>query len=339
MPDNKLLRLALIGPGRIATAHLEAVTRATDVATLVAVAGLPHEKERTEELATRYHAERAVHDTNSIIDADDIDAVVLTVPNHVHAPLNTQLVKAGKHVMIYKPLATTLADADHIIATADQSDRTVMVAQCRRFFEGAQLAKQAVADLGRPLTVVHTLGVYAKDVATDWWKSAADAGGLALGLNGPHVIDTMLWLVARRPIRVYAQTRRLRDLWEGEDEVVLMVDFADGSLGTGYISLNTRVPVNDRLVNGPNGSLRLLDDRTLWVNDRLEVEEPVKPYIEGDASFERQLREFVGAIREDRVPPASAREVRTVVAVMEAAQVSAATGCPVELDEYLGTTN
>ncbi|ABG99257.1 probable NADH-dependent oxidoreductase (plasmid) [Rhodococcus jostii RHA1] len=337
MPENDKLRVALIGPGRIAAAHLPAIVSASDVATLVAVAGLPHEKERTEDLAGRYAAERAVHDAEAVILADDIDAVVLTVPNHVHAPLTKALVENGKHVLIEKPLATSLADADTMIDAAAANGRVLMVAHCRRFFEGAQTAKKRVADLGRPLTLTHTLGVFAEHVATQWWKSASDTGGLALGLNGPHVLDTMLWLISSRPTRVYAQTRRLRDLWEGEDEAMLMVEFEDGSLASGYISLNTRVPVNDRLINGPQGSMRLTDDRNLWVNNIPAVQEEVVPYINGDSSFDNQFREFVDAIATGRTPQSSAEEARTVVALMEAAHTSQATGQPVDLDAYLTT--
>lgn len=335
MSENEKLRIALIGPGRIATAHLPAIGSASDVATLVAVAGLPHEKERTQDLATRYGAERAVHDPESVILADDIDAVVLTVPNHVHAPLTKALVENGKHVLIEKPLATSLADADIMIDAAKSNDRVLMVGHCRRFFEGAQAAKRSVSDLGRPLTLSHTLGVFAEHVATEWWKSASNAGGLALGLNGPHVIDTMLWLIGSRPTRVYAQTRRLRDLWEGEDEAMLMVEFEDGSLASGHISLNTRVPVNDRLINGPLGSMRLTDDRNLWVNNAQTVTEEVTSYINGDSSFNIQFREFVDAVRTGRAPQSSAEEARTVVALMEAAHVSQASGQPVDLGAYL----
>ncbi|KXX61623.1 Gfo/Idh/MocA family protein [Rhodococcus sp. LB1] len=337
MSENKKLRVALIGPGRIATAHLPAIVSASNSATLVAVAGLPHEKERTLDLATQYGAERAVHDAEAVILADDIDAVVLTVPNHVHASLTTALVENGKHVLIEKPLATSLADADIMIDAARSHDRVLMVGHCRRFFEGAQTAKRSVPDLGRPLTLSHTLGVFAEHVATEWWKSASNAGGLALGLNGPHVIDTMLWLIGSRPTRVYAQTRRLRDLWEGEDEAMMMVEFEDGSLASGHISLNTRVPVNDRLINGPKGSMRLTDDRNLWLNNTQTVTEELTPYINGDSSFNNQFREFVDAIRKGRVPQSSAEEARSVVALMEAAHVSQATGQPVDLGAYLTT--
>lgn len=325
------LRVALIGPGRIATAHLEAIAAASDVATLVAVAGLPHEKARTEELAARYNAERAVHNTDDILGADDIDAVVLTVPNHVHARLCTALVENGKHVLVEKPLANSLADADSMIASATSHDRIVMVGQCRRFFEGSQVAKATIHELGGPVSFVHLLGVFVERAETEWWTSSADAGGLALGLNGPHVIDSMLWLIGSKPTRVYARTRRLRDQWEGEDEVILVIDFEDGSLGTGYISLNSRPPVNDRWINGPAGSMQLGDDRNLSINGKMTVQQEVTPYIHGDSSFERQFREFVSAITEKRTPQSSAAEARVVVAVMEAARISHQTGQPVDL--------
>jgi UDP-N-acetyl-2-amino-2-deoxyglucuronate dehydrogenase len=327
------LRVALVGPGRIATAHLDAISAAPDVARLVAVAGLPHEKDRTEELAERFGAERAEHDARAIAEAADVHAVVLTVPNHVHAPLATELLAAGKHVLVEKPLATSVADVDAMIAAAERHDRVLMAAQCRRFFRAAQTAKQRIGDLGGPLSVVHHLGVFAESAATDWWRSAADTGGLALGLNGPHVVDTMLWLVGASPTRVYARTRRLREHWEGEDEAVLVVDFADGSLGTGCLSLNARQPVNERWITGPDGSMRLTDDRTLQLDGNTLVDEAVTPYIDGDSAFRAQFREFATAVLEGRVPQASAREVRPVTGVLEAALTSQRTGAPVELSD------
>jgi UDP-N-acetyl-2-amino-2-deoxyglucuronate dehydrogenase len=326
-----LLRVALVGPGRIATAHLEAIS-AAPVACLTAVAGLPHETGRTEELAARYGAKRAEHSVEAILEATDIDAVVLTVPNHIHASLSVALMESGKHVLVEKPLATTVADTDLMIAASEKYDRVLMAAQCRRFFDGAQIAKQRIGELGRPISLVHLLGVYAEHAATQWWKSASDVGGLALGLNGPHVVDTMLWLVGATPTRVYARTRRLRDEWEGEDEAVLVVDFADGSLGTGYLSLNTRQPVNDRWITGPKGTMRLTDDRNLWLDGVALVQQEVTPYINGDVSFERQFHEFAEAVLHNRVPQASAREVRPVAAVLEAALQSQHTGLPVDLD-------
>jgi predicted dehydrogenase len=325
------LRVALIGPGRISVAHLDAITHDRGLATLVAIAGLPEESARTEELVSRFSAERAIHDTDELLAADDIDAVVVTVPNHIHAPLAVRLLESGKHVLMEKPLANSVVECDAIVDAAERSGRVMMVGQCRRFFDGAQRARELLPSLGRPLTLNHHLGVYVGEVATDWWRFASEAGGLAVGLNGPHVVDTMLWLVDSRPTRVYAQTRRLRNKWEGEDEAVFVLEFEDGSLATGHITLNAKEPVNLRWINGPNGSLRLADDRNLWHNGQQVVQEDLTPYIEGDASFRGQFAEFVSAVREGRPARPSAAEGRQVVAILEAILASQKKGQPIVL--------
>lgn len=331
MTQHTPLRVALVGPGRISVAHLDAITADPTLARLMAVVGVPGEADRTRELATRFNAERAVDDSDEIASDPDVDAVVVTVPNHLHAPIAARFLEAGKHVLMEKPLTTTVIEADRLVELADRTERVLMVGQCRRFFEGAQRAKELVADLGRPLALTHHLGVFVDDAATDWWRSAREAGGLAVGLNGPHVIDSMLWLVGTRPVRVYAQTRRLRDQWEGEDEATFILDFEDGSTATGSISLNSRAHVNRRWINGPTGSLELVDDRNLWHNGDPVVTEEVTPYIEGDPSFRAQFREFVSAVHEGRSPASSAVEGRKVVTVMEAIAASQEKGQPVLL--------
>jgi UDP-N-acetyl-2-amino-2-deoxyglucuronate dehydrogenase len=332
------LRVALIGPGRISVAHLDAITHDPTLATLVAVAGLPAERERTQSLSARFGAERAPAEIDEVLAADDIDAAILTVPNHVHADLAVRLLEAGKHVLVEKPLANTVAECDRILAAAGRSGRHVMVGQCRRFFAGAQMARELTAGLGRPLVVNHHLGVFVEDAAADWWRSASAAGGLAVGLNGPHVLDTMLWLINAEPIRVHARTRRLRDKWEGEDEAVVVIDFDDGSLGVGHISLNATVPVNSRWITGPHGSLHLVDDRNLWHDGLSVASEPLTPYIDGDASFRGQFREFATALRDGRAPRPDGADGRRVVEIMEAIHSSARTGDPVLLHHRTMTT-
>jgi len=117
----------------------------------------------------------------------------------------------------------------------------------------------------------------------------------------------------------------------GKNALLAVVDFADGSLGTGYLSLNARQPCNERFITGPDGAMRLVDDRTLYLNGEQLVHEPVTPYIDGDPSFEAQMREFAAAVAAHREPQASAREVRPVTVVLQAALESQRTGLPVEL--------
>ena len=328
----KRIRVAVVGPGRIATAHLRAVVHNKDVADLAAVVGLPEEAARTRQLAAENGAERASNNLHEVLADRSIDAVVLTVPNHLHRPIAILALKAGKHVMVEKPLANTVKDADAMIAEAARRKRILMVAQCRRFFPGAREAKARVAALGRPLDIVHILGVSVTAVQTSWWRSAADTGGLALGLNGPHVADTICWLMGERPVRVYAHTAQMKKgKWEGEDQATIVMSFKDGSSATGHVSFNMLPAVNERWIVGPKGTMHLRDDRTLSLGGKIIVQGKLVPYIEGDESFDNQFREFATAILENRVPLASAKEVRPAVEVLQAAILSAKRKSPVEL--------
>jgi predicted dehydrogenase len=102
--------------------------------------------------------------------------------------------------------------------------------------------------------------------------------------------------------------------------------------------LNCRPAVNERIVNTPDASIRLTDDRNLWVNGNAVVTEELTPYIEGDSAFDAQFVEFATAIHEERLPMSNAYEARTVVAVMQAVHASQASGAPVELAAAVTTT-
>ncbi|MBB3181224.1 Gfo/Idh/MocA family protein [Variovorax sp. Sphag1AA] len=328
----KKIRVAVIGPGRISRAHLNAIRKNADVAKLSYVVGLAHEQERTAALAKEFGADQASDNLALTLSDPELDAVVLTVPNHLHREVAIQAMRAGKHVLVEKPLANSLEDADAMIAEANASGRVLMVAQCRRFFAGAAQAQKRVRELGRPLDITHVLGVFVDDAKVDWWRSAAKAGGLALGLNGPHVVDTILWLMGELPVRVYTQTSRLKpEKWEGEDQATVVLTFADGSIATGHLSLNMPAHVNERWIVGPNGSMQLTNDRTLTLNGETVVSAELTPYIDGDESFDGQFREFAMAIGEGRSPMCSAAELRPVVAVLEAALESASRNAPIEL--------
>lgn len=328
--DNRL-GVALIGPGRIAVAHLAAIAAASDIARLVGVAGLPEELDRTRALAKRFDAPHTYSGLDEVFASPEVGAVVLTLPNHLHGPVAIKALEAGKHVLVEKPLTTSLAECDDMIAASRKANRVLMAGMCRRFFKGARMVHDRIAQIGRPVNVISILGVFSDSPRANWWASARDTGGLALGLNGPHVIDTMTWWIGAAPKRVYAQTQRYRPVWEGEDEASVMIDFEDGSMATGHVSLNMKSEINERVVVGPNGMMRLINDRELWIDGEKAVDEPVTPYIEGDVSFERQFREFAEAIGQTRSPVAEACEARPSVQVLEAALESARTHRPVEL--------
>jgi predicted dehydrogenase len=323
------VRVGIVGLGRIAPAHIRAVKACADLAELVAVVSRRRE---AAQVAAKQHGVPTVYGSlEDALAARTLDAVVLCSPNHLHAAQAIAAAKAGCHVLVEKPLSNTLAEADAMIAAATRSGAVLMVAQCRRFTRAAQEAKARLAAMGPVVSIVHTLAVRFPGVLTDWWPSAGKTGGLALGLNGPHVVDTIVWLMGKNPLRVQATSARHNPGWEGEDEAALLLDFPDGGIGVGHLSFNANPGFNERGIVAARGTMRMTDDTRLVVNGETVVDETYGPYLQGGPNFDAQMREFLTAIREGRPPLASAAEIRIVVEVLEAARRAIAIGRPIPL--------
>ncbi len=328
------LRVGLVGLGRISPAHIRALSACSDLAEFAAV--VSRRRERAEALARQHGVGRVHADLDEALAARALDAVVLCSPNHLHARQAIAAITAGCHVLVEKPLANTLAEADAMIQAASRHQAVLMVAQCRRFTRAALQAKDRLREIGPVLSIVHSLAVKFSDALTEWWPSAEKTGGLALGLNGPHVVDTILWLMERRPTRVQATTARHSTRWEGEDEAALLLDFPGGGIGVGHLSFNAAVGFNERCIVAAHGTMRMTDDTRLVVNGQVVVDETYGPYLQGGPNFDAQMREFLTAIRDNRTPLASAAEVRTCVEVLEAAREAARTGQAVRLASVAG---
>jgi predicted dehydrogenase len=320
--------VAVIGPGRISLAHLTAIASARDICELVAIAGLPTEADRLRELAERFGARRVHTSIADVLSDPDVDAVVITLPNHLHEEVTIAALKAGKHVLVEKPIALDVASLDRMRSSAESADLVLMAGQCRRFFRAIQETREQLSHHVGPIAITHTLGVHFDEAPTGWWRDQSKTGGgVALGLNGPHAVDTILYLSGDRNVEtVFARATQLNADWAGSDEVSLTVGFDDGSLATAYISFNTTPEVNERIINTGADSYRIVGDRSLTVNQVKTVEEEGGAYVDGDVSFNRQMREFVTACVEGREPATSVLSVRNSVIVLEAATRSILTG-------------
>ncbi|WP_292619819.1 Gfo/Idh/MocA family oxidoreductase [Mesorhizobium sp.] len=311
--------VALVGPGRIATAHVASISKAADIAQLTAVVGLPAEDARTAELARKFGAMRATSDLDGVLADPLTHAIVLSVPNHLHCRIAIQALSAGKHVLVEKPLATSLSDSDLMIAAARKFQRVLMVGQCRRFFPALEQARELLPSLGRPLDIVHILGLPIETAPTDWWSSTdAAGGGPVLWVNGPHFVDTVLWFMGEAPVDIYARGATYNaKQWRGADQMTAVMSFSDGSVASGHLSFNMRPAANDQWIVGPKGTLRILNDRSLFVNGELLTESEPEEYLQGDISFERQFRAFAESVLGKKPPLITAEENRVTIEAME----------------------
>ncbi len=173
-----------------------------------------------------------------------VDAVYIAVPHYLHAPLAIQALRAGKHVLVEKPIATTLADADAMIAAAREARLTLSVAYMGQTDPGCQALRKLVAE-GAIGKVVGTRIVYRGDkpasywtsgwtgrIQTDWRVSKAKAGGGVLIMNTIHDLNTVRFITGLEVTRVYCEYDTFTTPVEVEDYIALTYRYANGAIGT-----------------------------------------------------------------------------------------------------------
>jgi scyllo-inositol 2-dehydrogenase (NADP+) len=130
--------------------------------------------------------------------SDRADLVVVSTPNRTHFPLARAALEAGKHVVVDKPFAVTVAEADALIALAAERERVLTVFHNRRWDGDFLTVKRLLADgrLGRPLLLEAHWDRFRPELRDGWKEEPAEGAGLLLDL-GPHMVDQALQLFGR----------------------------------------------------------------------------------------------------------------------------------------------
>jgi len=268
---TKTLNVALIGGGLMGKAHAMAYT-AMPMYFWPAPA-IPHRKvvvditdEAAQEARDRFGFDEASTDWKEIVNRPDIDIVDICTPNDAHAEIAIEALKAGKHVICEKPLASTLEESVAMAEAARASNGTTMVAFNYRRTPAVALAKKFI-DEGKIGDVINFRGTYLQDWSADpdgplsWRFQKKIAGSGAIGDIGTHVVDLAHHLVG--PIdkvqaitSTYVKTRPIqqggvdklgasekspdaeRAEVDVDDEVVSMVRFKSGAVGSIEASRN-----------------------------------------------------------------------------------------------------
>ncbi len=183
--DNENLGIVLAGCGGIGRSHAAAVAALPEARIVAAV---DVDEGRARAFAERFGAETVATDLGAVVDRDDVDAVIVTTANNLHAPLTIQALDAGKHVMVQKPMALTLAEADAMIAAADRSGKQLMVSFFEFFHPAFKRAKELV-DAGTIGEVFLYKAIMAWTSGLDNWRfdPAVSGGGILMDGHSHHI--------------------------------------------------------------------------------------------------------------------------------------------------------
>jgi predicted dehydrogenase len=332
---------AILGTGIIAEVHRQAIAMNADLgARLVAVGH--YDPSRFADIGERFGVP-CLSETD-LLRRPDVDVVCLATPSGQHAAQAIAAAEAGKHVLVEKPLALSLADADAMIAACDNAGVRLGVLLQRRaepLFRQVYDAIRA-GDLGE-LTMASVCMPYHRpqayyDQAT-WRGTWEQDGGGVLMNQGIHFVDLLLWLMGEDPVRISARAATLQRQIEVEDTVVAALEFAGGALAT--LSATSTAPPGFRQrveVYGTAGAIQLEGDAVIrWESTTGRAAgAPASAAASGSGTPGASapasgfptvgsqspvahavlIRDFVEALQEGRPPSVDGREGRRSVAAV-----------------------
>lgn len=196
--------------------------------------------ERRQEAANEVGA-TAYADPQHLIADDKVELVVVATPSNTHVPLGLVALHAGKHVVLEKPMAETVAEIDLLTVVADEVDRVVTCFQNNRF-EPSLLKVREIIESGRIGEVVLVRRAIHRFGRRADWQTLRSLGGGELSNNVSHYLDQLLLLIGDSPASVFADLRRTVLAGDAEDHVKLVLRPEKGPFGRDRVQRNGRLP-------------------------------------------------------------------------------------------------
>jgi predicted dehydrogenase len=319
----KTVRFAVVGCGTAARLiHLPALRAAGADVTVFA----SRSRASAEALRDAWAAGAVADRWEDAVERDDVDAVLIATPNAFHRDVAVAAAMAGKHVLVDKPMACTVAAADEMVAAAEACRVVLVPFQNTRFSEPFVAAQQCVA-AGRVGEVTGFRAAFGHGGPQEWasraeWFFDADtAGGGCLMDLGVHVVDLLRCVTGDDIVAVAALLNGRRGTVETDAQVLARL--RGGAIGTIQASWSAPSgPDHQLTVIGRDGTLHL-DSRTplTIIDPNGERERIALP-----DTTSSPLAELLAAIDGERAPAVTAADGRAAVAVVEAAYRSAAGG-------------
>ena len=337
------VRFALVGCGRIASRHMEAIAAHGEQAELVAVCDTDAAALAAAAEATGAKPYRSL---DELLAGCDADAVVLATPSGLHAPQGIKVAEAGRHVVTEKPMATRWQDGKALVQACDAAGVRLFVVKQNRHKATLQLLKRAVqADrFGRIYTVA--LNVFWNRPQSYYdsaaWRGTWEFDGGAFMNQASHYVDLLDWLIG--PVEsVHAFTSTLARNIQVEDTGVANIKWRSGALGSMNVTMLTypRNLEGSLTVIGEKGTVRVggvaVNEIQHWeFADAHEDDARVK-----DASYEttsvygfghpRYYRNVIECLRGHAEPETDGREGLRSLELLIAIYLSARDGRTVSL--------
>ena len=320
------IRVAIIGPGGISQAHGRGYLKHADKIKVVALCDINAEnmKKRAQQLGG---VDRQFDDWKKMLKdlKDQIDAVDICLPHHLHAPAILDSAAAGKHIICEKPMCMSLKEADAIAKAVEKAGIAYMSAHIQLFMPVVREAKRMIeaGELGR-IYWLRSQDCFIVAGSRQKWAWRADIkcqGGGELIDTGYHPTYRMLHLIGAEPVDVKAQMGRLNNEIDGEDMASVSLRFANGAIGEIFTSWAINLPHDSYQIHviGEKGEIFGSND-TLYVKPK-GYQQPARRDFTPVDTFEAEIGHFAECLRDGKRPMHSVEEGRQVLdVILKAAQ-------------------
>jgi phthalate 4,5-cis-dihydrodiol dehydrogenase len=319
-----MLGVGILGAGFFGAYHARAIA-ALDGARVVAACA---EELPLAEAFTVEHGGKAYGDWRAMLHDKSVDAVAITAPHHLHCQLAVAALQAGKHVLLEKPMALSVAECTRVIAAAKTSRGKLMIGQIMHFVWPCLVAREILhrGDLGKPVTGSSSLlKTWIESNRRGWHLDPATGGGMLM-TAGIHALDQLVWLMNGRVSSVSAAVSTSFHNQKADDNAMMLLRFADGRFGQvasiGYRDGGGTFDIN---LVCENGTLRIDMDRGVAIGrggQWSDVPNSRDPQWMQNAVI-REWQAMLAAIENDTEVPVSGDYGRHIIACIEAAMISA----------------
>lgn len=337
MANYEKVRIGIIGVGRIGALHAENIVKHVPDAELVAVADVI--KELAKGLSKRLSIPKVYGSYEEIVEDDDVDALMLAIPNNLHCQVINKAIDKGKHVLCEKPMGISSRDAEEVARRSEVKGIKVQVGYNRRFDPSYVKAKRLIEE-GKIGRIVIARSNTRDPEPPKGWEARPEVSGGIFFTSSSHDFDTLRWLVGKEVKEVYAigETLFYKDMERiGDyDNVMVAMRFVDGTLG--YVDVSRTCSYGHDVkveLLGTEGAVRIEKETESYV--KVYAKEGVShdyPYWfkqRFSESYILEVKDFIECILKDRKPRVSARDAAAVLKISEAAKESAREGKPVRV--------
>jgi phthalate 4,5-cis-dihydrodiol dehydrogenase len=324
--------IGILGLGRVARGHASAVQRAGN-ARLAAVCDI--DPARVERFTGEFGCAGETS-LDALLARSDVDAVLVALPHGLHEEATIAAAKAGKHIMVEKPMAMDVGACDRMIAAAREAGVQLFIAHTERFIPATRVAKEILAS-GRVGTPVMATDVwyqpFRRETRQPWMLDRSRGGGF-LQMAGSHMIDRLVFLLDSpvRSVRASVRTAYHPDI-RCDDAVLAFLELENGlpcTLATvSYRDTpNAGVEAHGMELFCTDGMVKVDQRRAVFVSQNGRY---APGPVQGEPAVLAEWNAFTDCIDRGTPPPVSVEHARHIVAVMSAAEESSASGRTVTL--------